>query len=148
MHSPLPFSRVPISKFFASITSLTTTMTKHLLLPQFPLVSLGLKVLSSCCFPTSFGAYGSSCRFRSCPTIKTSTFTLPQIENKQANLVLNVYQGPVLKTYPSKLLFTALQCFLSTIQSFAIAIALVRDPYEWRLGWNVRLVAVAYCVNI
>ncbi|MBA0824606.1 hypothetical protein Goarm_021262 [Gossypium armourianum] len=35
-----------------------------------------------------------------------------------------VLQGPVLKTYPSKLLFTALQCFLSTIQSFAIAIAL------------------------
>ncbi|MFQ6661109.1 hypothetical protein Gotur_029378 [Gossypium turneri] len=56
-----------------------------------------------------------------------------------------VLQGPVLKTYPSKLLFTALQCFLSTIQSFAIAIALVRDPYEWRLGWNVRLVSVAYC---
>ncbi|KAE8655901.1 WAT1-related protein [Hibiscus syriacus] len=56
-----------------------------------------------------------------------------------------VLQGPVLKSYPSMLLFTALQCFLSSIQSFGIAIALVRDPYEWRLGWNVRLVAVAYC---
>ncbi|XP_007048221.2 PREDICTED: WAT1-related protein At5g64700-like [Theobroma cacao] len=56
-----------------------------------------------------------------------------------------VLQGRVLKSYPSKLLFTALQCFLSTIQSFAIAIALERDPYEWRLGWNVRLLAVAYC---
>ncbi|KAK8672859.1 hypothetical protein V6N13_111216 [Hibiscus sabdariffa] len=56
-----------------------------------------------------------------------------------------VLQGPVLKSYPSKLLFTALQCFLTSFQSFGIAIALVRDPYEWRLGWNVRLVAVAYC---
>ncbi|KAK8716307.1 hypothetical protein V6N13_043622 [Hibiscus sabdariffa] len=56
-----------------------------------------------------------------------------------------VLQGPVLKSYPSKLLFTALQCFLTSFQSFGIAIALVRDPYEWRLGWNVRLIAVAYC---
>ncbi|XWS41403.1 hypothetical protein CRYUN_Cryun17cG0079000 [Craigia yunnanensis] len=56
-----------------------------------------------------------------------------------------VLQGRVLKSYPSILLFTALQCFLSTIQSFAIAIALERDPYEWRLGWNVRFLAVAYC---
>ncbi|XVF17078.1 hypothetical protein REPUB_Repub10bG0087000 [Reevesia pubescens] len=47
-----------------------------------------------------------------------------------------VLQGRILKSYPSKLLFTALQCFLSTIQSFAIAIALERNPYEWRLGWN------------
>ncbi|XVE86605.1 hypothetical protein DITRI_Ditri18aG0047400 [Diplodiscus trichospermus] len=56
-----------------------------------------------------------------------------------------VLQGRVLKSYPSKLLFTTLQCFFSTIQSFAIAIALERDPYEWSLGWNVRLLAVAYC---
>ncbi|KAK9011769.1 hypothetical protein V6N11_039851 [Hibiscus sabdariffa] len=35
-----------------------------------------------------------------------------------------VLQGPVLKSYPSKLLFTALQCFLTSFQSFGIAIAL------------------------
>jgi len=34
---------------------------------------------------------------------------------------------------------------LSSIQSFAIAIAFERDPYQWKLGWNVRLLAVAYC---
>ncbi|XVF61826.1 hypothetical protein PTKIN_Ptkin08bG0162000 [Pterospermum kingtungense] len=56
-----------------------------------------------------------------------------------------VIQGRVLKSYPSKLLFTTMQCFLSTIQSFAVAIALERDPNEWRLDWNVRLLAVAYC---
>ncbi|KAH9669291.1 WAT1-related protein [Citrus sinensis] len=56
-----------------------------------------------------------------------------------------VLQGFVMKSYPSKLLFTTLQCFLSSIQSFAIAIALERDPHEWVLGWNVRLLAVAYC---
>ncbi|KAE7998250.1 hypothetical protein FH972_002812 [Carpinus fangiana] len=56
-----------------------------------------------------------------------------------------VLQAAVMKSYPPKLLFVTLQCFLSSIQSFAIAIAFVRDPYQWKLGWNVRLVAVAYC---
>ncbi|KAK9010567.1 hypothetical protein V6N11_043449 [Hibiscus sabdariffa] len=56
-----------------------------------------------------------------------------------------VLQGLVLKSYPSKLLFTALQCLLSTFQSFAIAIGVERDPHQWRLGWNLRLLAVAYC---
>lgn len=55
-----------------------------------------------------------------------------------------VLQAQVLKSYPSKLLFTALQCLLSSIQSFAIAIVLERRPSEWQLGWNVRLLAVAY----
>ncbi|XP_031107677.1 WAT1-related protein At5g64700-like [Ipomoea triloba] len=56
-----------------------------------------------------------------------------------------VVQGRVLKAYPSKLLCTTLQCFTSTIQSFVVAIALVRDPREWQLGWNVKLLSVAYC---
>lgn len=56
-----------------------------------------------------------------------------------------VFQGRVLKDYPSKLLFITLQCFLSTIQLFAIAIGFERNPREWELGWNVRLLAVAYC---
>ncbi|KAK4356214.1 hypothetical protein RND71_025185 [Anisodus tanguticus] len=56
-----------------------------------------------------------------------------------------VMQNRVLKSYPSKLLCTTLQCFMSTIQSFVFAIALARDPSEWRLGWNVRLLSVAYC---
>uniref|UniRef100_A0A5B7BQI2 WAT1-related protein n=1 Tax=Davidia involucrata TaxID=16924 RepID=A0A5B7BQI2_DAVIN len=58
-----------------------------------------------------------------------------------------VLQARVMKSYPTKLLFTTLQCFLSSIQSFVVAISLERDPYEWKLGWNVRLVAVAYCVS-
>uniref|UniRef100_A0A7N0TV94 WAT1-related protein n=1 Tax=Kalanchoe fedtschenkoi TaxID=63787 RepID=A0A7N0TV94_KALFE len=56
-----------------------------------------------------------------------------------------ILQGRVLKSYPSKLHFTTLQCLLSAFQSFFIAIAVERDPREWRLGWNVRLLAVAYC---
>ncbi|XP_050207172.1 WAT1-related protein At5g64700 [Mercurialis annua] len=56
-----------------------------------------------------------------------------------------VLQVGVLKSYPSKLLFTTFQCCLSSIQSFVIAIALVRHPHEWMLGWNVKLLAVLYC---
>ncbi|KAK4417362.1 WAT1-related protein [Sesamum alatum] len=56
-----------------------------------------------------------------------------------------VLQGRVLKVYPSKLLLTTLQCFLSTIQSFLVALAFTRDPIDWQLGWNIRLLSVAYC---
>ncbi|KAJ4827762.1 hypothetical protein Tsubulata_020862 [Turnera subulata] len=58
-----------------------------------------------------------------------------------------VLQARVLKSYPSKLLFTTLQCFQSTTQLFVIAIAVERDPQQWKLGWDVRLLAVAYCVR-
>lgn len=34
---------------------------------------------------------------------------------------------------------------MSSIQSFVIAIALERDISAWKLGWNLRLVAVIYC---
>ncbi|XP_024200418.2 WAT1-related protein At5g64700 [Rosa chinensis] len=57
-----------------------------------------------------------------------------------------VLQAGVMKSYPSMLLFTTLQCFLSSIQTFVIAIAVERNPYQWKLGWNLKLVAVAYCV--
>lgn len=56
-------------------------------------------------------------------------------------------QVPVIKSYPSKLVLTALQCLFSAIQSFLIAVALERDPNQWRLEWNVRLLAVVYCVS-
>ncbi|CAH8343801.1 unnamed protein product [Eruca vesicaria subsp. sativa] len=56
-----------------------------------------------------------------------------------------VLQGRVIKFYPSKLYFTTLHCLLSSIQSFVIAIAFERDISAWKLGWNLRLVAVIYC---
>ncbi|KAK3024931.1 hypothetical protein RJ639_042935 [Escallonia herrerae] len=61
---------------------------------------------------------------------------LINIQNRQAR---------VMKSYPTKLLFTTLQCFLSSIQSLIIAIAMERNSFQWKLGWNVRLLAVAYC---
>ncbi|KAK6118433.1 hypothetical protein DH2020_047850 [Rehmannia glutinosa] len=52
-----------------------------------------------------------------------------------------VLQGRVLKSYPSKLVLTTLQCFLSTIQSFIVAVAFERDIAQWKLGWNLRLLS-------
>jgi len=57
-----------------------------------------------------------------------------------------VLQAFLIKDYPSKLIFTTLQCFLSSIQSLAVAFAIERDIRQWKLGWNVTLLAVAYCV--
>ncbi|KAG2278209.1 hypothetical protein Bca52824_060764 [Brassica carinata] len=34
---------------------------------------------------------------------------------------------------------------MGSIQSFVIAIAFERDISAWKLGWNLRLVAVIYC---
>ncbi|KAK4256762.1 hypothetical protein QN277_006446 [Acacia crassicarpa] len=56
-----------------------------------------------------------------------------------------VLQARFLKSYPSKLKFTSLQCLLSAIQSFCIAIASERDMKEWKLGWNMGLLAILYC---
>ncbi|XP_050230414.1 WAT1-related protein At1g43650 [Mercurialis annua] len=56
-----------------------------------------------------------------------------------------VLQGPIVKEYPSKLRLTALQCFFCCIQSAVWAIAVERNPTAWKLGWDVHLLAVAYC---
>ncbi|CAI0599652.1 unnamed protein product [Linum tenue] len=56
-----------------------------------------------------------------------------------------VFQARLQKSYPPKLLFTTLQCAMSSIPSFFVAITIERDFNEWKLGWNVKLVAVIYC---
>ncbi|KAL1337496.1 hypothetical protein HN51_032191 [Arachis hypogaea] len=55
-----------------------------------------------------------------------------------------VIQAQFLKSYPSKLYFTSLQCMSSAIQSFLVAIAFERDFQQWKLGWDMRLLAVVY----
>ncbi|KAK8526347.1 hypothetical protein V6N13_017391 [Hibiscus sabdariffa] len=58
-----------------------------------------------------------------------------------------VLQSNILKSYPSKLAFTSLQCLSSTIQSFVVAIAFERDPQAWKLTWNIRLLSILYFVR-
>ncbi|XP_019703853.1 WAT1-related protein At5g64700 isoform X2 [Elaeis guineensis] len=56
-----------------------------------------------------------------------------------------LFQEPLLKEYPSKLLFTTLQCVFSTIQSFFIALTCERDFSRWKLSFDISLISVAYC---
>ncbi|XP_058086356.1 WAT1-related protein At1g43650-like isoform X2 [Magnolia sinica] len=56
-----------------------------------------------------------------------------------------VMQAEILKDYPAKMQLTALQCFLSTIQSAITALILDRNIDSWKLGnfceWSFLLVA-------
>ncbi|XP_028763771.1 WAT1-related protein At1g43650-like [Neltuma alba] len=56
-----------------------------------------------------------------------------------------ILQGFVVKKYPAKLRFTALQCFFCCTQTAVLAVILERDPSAWKLGWDLNLLAVAYC---
>lgn len=61
---------------------------------------------------------------------------------------MSIKQARFLIIFPSKLKFTSLQCLFSAIQAFGIAIAYERDMKEWKIGWNMGLLAVLYCVSI
>jgi len=53
------------------------------------------------------------------------------------------------KQYPAKLRLTALQCFFSFMQSTVVAVAVERNnPSAWKLGWDIHLLSVAYCVRL
>jgi hypothetical protein len=56
-------------------------------------------------------------------------------------------QAPLLKEYPNKLLSTLMQCLLSTVQSFLLAMAVERDLTAWKLHLDIGLLAVAYSVR-
>ncbi|XP_062080021.1 WAT1-related protein At5g64700-like [Humulus lupulus] len=43
-----------------------------------------------------------------------------------------------------RLRFTTLLCLSSTGQCFVFAIALERDPSEWKLSWNIKLLTIVY----
>lgn len=56
-------------------------------------------------------------------------------------------QVKVLQEYPSKILFTAIQCLFSTLQSFLAAVCFQRDLNRWKLHLDVGLLAIAYSVS-
>ncbi|KAF1898847.1 hypothetical protein Lal_00018967 [Lupinus albus] len=56
-----------------------------------------------------------------------------------------ILQGFIVKQYPAKFRLTAIQCFFSFIQSATLAATMERNLSAWRLGWDIHLLAVAYC---
>ncbi|KAK9733526.1 hypothetical protein RND81_04G073100 [Saponaria officinalis] len=55
-----------------------------------------------------------------------------------------IVQTKMSARYPCYYSSTALMCLMGAIQSFVFAVILERDWNQWKLGWNVRLVAVTF----
>ncbi|CAI9102657.1 OLC1v1000957C1 [Oldenlandia corymbosa var. corymbosa] len=55
-----------------------------------------------------------------------------------------IIQARASADYPAPLSFTGLMNFTSAVSSALYAVCMQRDPSEWKLGWNIRLLAVAY----
>ncbi|KAF3651919.1 putative multiprotein-bridging factor 1c-like [Capsicum annuum] len=58
--------------------------------------------------------------------------------------LLLIVQAKAAKRYPCPYSFTALLNVMAAVQCFVVAVALERDWNQWKLGWNVRLLASAY----
>ncbi|KAI5648835.1 hypothetical protein M9H77_34840 [Catharanthus roseus] len=66
-----------------------------------------------------------------------------------ANLTWSLWlimQGIIIKQYPSKLRLTTLQIFFCCILSAIWALTRERSIESWKLGWNINLLSVLYCV--
>lgn len=52
------------------------------------------------------------------------------------------------KEYPSRYSSTALMSTAGAVQATVYGLCVERDWSQWKLGWNIRLLAVAYSVYI
>jgi drug/metabolite transporter (DMT)-like permease len=57
-----------------------------------------------------------------------------------------IVQPKLLKQYPARLRLSTLQCLLSSVQATVAAVALQRNFDSWKIGWNIQLASLAYCV--
>ncbi|KAH7680825.1 WAT1-related protein [Dioscorea alata] len=55
-----------------------------------------------------------------------------------------IIQAKMSEVYPCPYSTTALVCSMASLQSFLLAIIMQRDMAQWRLGFNIRLLAVSY----
>ncbi|KAB1206970.1 hypothetical protein CJ030_MR7G008114 [Morella rubra] len=55
-----------------------------------------------------------------------------------------IVQAKMSETYPCHYSSTALMCMMGAIQAAVFALCMERDWSQWKLGWNIRLLAVSY----
>ncbi|XP_065046197.1 WAT1-related protein At5g64700-like isoform X2 [Musa acuminata AAA Group] len=79
------------------------------------------------------------------PDMVTVALSLSLSLRRVLYLILNLTQEPLLKQYPSELMFTTLQSLFSAIQTFFITLAIERDFSRWKLSLDMGLISVAYC---
>lgn len=53
----------------------------------------------------------------------------------------------MLKEYSDKMVMTVAQCLFSTVQSFVVAVVAERDFSQWKLRFDVTLLAVLYSAS-
>ncbi|KAJ8529851.1 hypothetical protein K7X08_036686 [Anisodus acutangulus] len=58
--------------------------------------------------------------------------------------LLLIVQAKAAKRYPCPYSFTALLNVMAAVQCFVVSVVVERDWNEWKLGWNMRLLASAY----
>ena len=95
------------------------------------------------------------------PPVGSSTETPSQVGGQTKNLFVGpllmflsavtgslwlIMQPRLLKQYPTRLRLSTLQCLLSSVQCTVIAAALQRNSNSWKIGWNIQLASLAYCV--
>ena len=59
-----------------------------------------------------------------------------------------IIQAKMANAYPCHYSSTALMCLMGAIQATTYALCLNRDMSQWRLGFDIRLLGVFYCVRI
>lgn len=57
---------------------------------------------------------------------------------------LFILQTAVLKKYSAQLSLSTLICFFGTLQAAVLGAAMVRHPSDWKLGWDINLLAAVY----
>ncbi|KAK9214573.1 hypothetical protein WN944_006566 [Citrus x changshan-huyou] len=55
-----------------------------------------------------------------------------------------IIQAKLSEEYPCQYSSTALMCVMGAIQAVAFALCMEKNWDQWKLGWNIRLVTVAY----
>ncbi|CAK9329356.1 unnamed protein product [Citrullus colocynthis] len=58
-----------------------------------------------------------------------------------------ILQTKMTKIYPCQYSSTAVTCIMGAVQGVAISICVERDWNQWKLGWNIRLLTVAFAVQ-
>ncbi|EXB97306.1 Auxin-induced protein 5NG4 [Morus notabilis] len=58
-----------------------------------------------------------------------------------------IIQAKMSEKYPCYYSSTALMSIMATIQTLIFALCTVRDWSQWKLGWNIRLLTVAYSIK-
>lgn len=77
----------------------------------------------------------------------TVSFDLVKKKNHKCIYFNLTVQAKMNKGYPYLYSSTALMAFMGSVQSVAFSICMDRDWKQWKLGWNIQLLAMSYSVT-